>query len=131
MIEAYEESGIPFELVSVKDGVEAMKYLRRQGVYSSAKRPALVFLDLNMPRKDGRQVLAEMKEDADLKDIPVNVLSTSRSEEDIAQAYKLHANCYLSKPSNMEGLVHLVKGVDTFWFGLAALPHSAVDNHSK
>jgi chemotaxis family two-component system response regulator Rcp1 len=122
MEEACEQCGVPFALVSVKDGVEAMKFLRREGCYRDAQRPEFVFLDLNMPRKDGRQVLAEMKEDPDLKNIPVSVLSTSSSEEEIAQAYTLHANCYLTKPRTMDGLVQMIKDVNSFWFGAACLP---------
>ncbi|CAN5188420.1 response regulator [soil metagenome] len=124
MQEACEQIGVPFDLVAVKDGVEAMKYLRREGPYSGAKRPSFVFLDLNMPRKDGRQVLAEMKEDPDLKNIPVSILSTSSSEEEIGQAYLLHANCYLTKPRTMDGLVEMIKDVNKFWFGTACLPSS-------
>ncbi len=125
MIEAFEDSKIANHFSVVHDGVEAMAYLRREGKYNMAPRPAIVFLDLNMPRMDGRQVLAEMKEDPNLKDIPVAILTTSQADEDVAQAYKLHANCYLSKPPNMDGLIKLVSAIESFWFTLVELPPGA------
>ncbi|HEY9759957.1 MAG TPA: response regulator [Oculatellaceae cyanobacterium] len=122
MSEAFEEIDFPCRLSAVKDGEEALSYLRREGNYKSAERPAMIFLDLNMPRKDGRAVLAEIKVDPELQDIPVTVLSTSAAEEDVRAAYRLHANCYVQKPKNMAGLVDLAKTVQNFWFGQAALP---------
>ncbi|MDR3616636.1 MAG: response regulator [Candidatus Obscuribacterales bacterium] len=106
----------------VNDGVEAMEYLRREGKYASASKPSLVFLDLNMPRKDGREVLAEMKEDPELRQIPVVILTTSQTEEDILRSYDLHANCYISKPVDLQGLSKIVQTIDEFWFGVVKLP---------
>ncbi len=109
----------------VKDGVEAMQYLRKQGKYKSAEKPSLVLLDLNMPRKDGREVLSEMKEDPELRHIPVVILTTSQAEEDIVRSYDLHANCFISKPVDLQGLSKVVKSIDDFWFGVVKLPPSS------
>jgi chemotaxis family two-component system response regulator Rcp1 len=106
----------------VCDGVEAMQYLRQEGEFKSAKRPSLVLLDLNMPRKEGREVLAEMKADLDLRNIPVVILTTSQAEEDILRSYNLHANCYISKPVDLAELSKVVRGIDDFWFGIVHLP---------
>ncbi len=106
----------------VTDGVEAMQYLRQEGQYVGAQRPSLVLLDLNMPRKNGREVLAEMKEDKDLRHIPVVILTTSQAEEDIVRSYDLHANCYISKPVDLEALAKIVHSIDDFWFGVVKLP---------
>lgn len=108
----------------VGDGVEAMKYLRNEGQYSSAPEPSLVLLDLNMPKKDGREVLAEMKADLRLRKIPVVILTTSESEEDITKSYDLHANCYVSKPVDLSQLVKVVQTLEHFWFGIVKLPPS-------
>jgi CheY-like chemotaxis protein len=106
----------------VNDGVEAMQYLRQQGEYASASKPALVLLDLNMPRKDGREVLAEMKADPELRHIPVVILTTSQAEDDIVRSYDLHANCYISKPVDLQALAKIVQAIDDFWFGVVRLP---------
>ncbi len=106
----------------VHDGIEAMNYLKQIGEFSSAVRPSLVFLDLNMPRKDGREVLVEMKNDPDLRQIPVVVLTTSQEEEDILRSYDLHANCYVTKPVDLSQLTKIVKSIDDFWFGVVHLP---------
>ena len=106
----------------VTDGVEAMEYLRREGKYASASKPSLVLLDLNMPRKDGREVLAEMKADPELRQIPVVILTTSQAEEDIVRSYDLHANCYISKPVDLQALAKIVQTIDEFWFGVVRLP---------
>ena len=111
----------------VKDGVEAMAFLRKQGQYIAAPRPDLILLDLNMPRKDGREVLTEVKADDDLKYIPVVVLTTSQAQEDVMRAYGLHANCYISKPVNFEQFTNVVRAVDNFWFTIVTLP--AEDKH--
>jgi chemotaxis family two-component system response regulator Rcp1 len=108
----------------VSDGVEAMQFLRREGKFSNVSKPSLVFLDLNMPRKDGREVLTEMKADPELRQIPVVILTTSKAEEDIIRSYDLHANCYISKPVDLEGLSTIVKSIDDFWFGVVQLPPS-------
>ena len=107
---------------SVEDGEEAMVFLRRTGKYAGAVRPDLVILDLNLPRKDGRAVLAEVKAERDLHTIPVVVFSTSRAMSDIERSYELGANCYVSKPGNLEGYFQAVQAIEEFWFGSASLP---------
>jgi len=106
----------------VSDGVEAMQYLRQEGQFASADRPSLVLLDLNMPRKDGREVLTEMKADPELRKIPVVILTTSQAEEDVVRSYDLHANCYISKPVGLNELSRVVRMIDEFWFGIVKLP---------
>ena len=105
----------------VSDGVEAMQYLRREPPYESVERPCLVLLDLNMPRKDGREVLTEMKADPELRKIPVVILTTSQAEEDVVRSYELHANCYISKPVGLNELSRVVRMIDEFWFGIVRL----------
>ncbi|MDP3539006.1 MAG: response regulator [Azonexus sp.] len=107
----------------VEDGVEAMAFLRREGRYSEAPRPDLILLDLNLPKKDGRAVLAEIKVDPDLRRIPVVVLTTSRSEEDVLKAYDLHANAYVTKPVDLEQFMRIVALIDDFWFNVVTLPN--------
>ncbi len=107
----------------VEDGVEAMAFLRREGRYSEAPRPDLILLDLNLPKKDGRAVLAEIKVDPDLRRIPVVVLTTSRSEEDVLKAYDLHANAYVTKPVDLEQFMKIVALIDDFWFNVVTLPN--------
>ncbi|AMV73598.1 response regulator [Desulfuromonas carbonis] len=121
-IEALKEGKILNELNLAKDGVEALDYLFRRGAFSAATRPDLILLDLNMPRKDGREVLAEIKEDADLKRIPVVVLTTSKAEEDIVKSYNLHANCYISKPVDLEQFIRVIKTIEDFWLTVVSLP---------
>ena len=106
----------------VQDGVEAMEYLRRQGKYADACRPDLILLDLNLPRMDGRQVLAEIKADPDLRRIPVVVLTSSSAEADIAKSYANQANCYIVKPVDLEGLMKVVKSIEQFWVTVVMLP---------
>lgn len=109
-------------MVTAKDGVEAMSYLRREGEHVNASRPDLILLDLNLPRKDGREVLAEIKADPELKYIPVVVLTTSRNEEDICKSYDLHVNCYIAKSRNLSQLFTIVRGIEEFWLETAILP---------
>jgi chemotaxis family two-component system response regulator Rcp1 len=109
----------------VEDGVQAMEFLRCQGAYAKAPRTDLVLLDLNLPRKDGREVLVEMKNDPDLKTIPVVVLTTSQAERDIAHSYALHANCYVAKPVNFERFLEVVQSIEHFWLTVVALPPKA------
>jgi two-component system response regulator len=109
-------------LHTVKDGVEAMNFLYRNGEYSEAPRPDLIFLDLNLPKKDGREVLKEIKTDEKLKQIPVVVMTTSQAEEDIFKSYSLHANCYVTKPLDLDQFVRVVKSIEEFWFTLVKLP---------
>ena len=106
----------------VEDGVEAMEFLRRQGRFGDAPRPDLILLDLNLPRKDGREVLAEVKADPALKRIPVVVLTTSRAEEDVLRAYDLHANCYVTKPVDLAQFMKIVALIDEFWVNVVTLP---------
>ena len=122
--EALKEGKVRNNLSVVNDGVEAMEFLRRQGKYADAPRPDIVLLDLNMPRKDGREVLAEMKSDDDLKRIPVVILTTSEAEQDILKTYELHANCYLTKPVDLEQFISIVKSVEDFWLTIVQLPRS-------
>lgn len=111
-----------YRLHIVEDGVEAMSFLKKEGMYSNFPRPDLVFLDLNLPKKDGREVLAEIKSDEDLKLIPVVIMTTSQAEEDILKAYSLHANCYVTKPLELDQFNATVKSIVEFWFALVKLP---------
>lgn len=120
--EALADAELPVELHVVPDGVEALEFLRRRGRYAAVPRPALVLLDLNLPKKDGREVLAELKQDPDLSSIPVVILTTSRSEEDIDNAYRLHANCYVVKPLDYTGFQRAVSAIESFWLTVAQLP---------
>jgi two-component system response regulator len=120
--EALEQAKLRNNLHVVKDGVEAMAFLRKQGKYADVPRPDLMLLDLNMPRKDGREVLAEVKSDDNLKYIPVVVLTTSQAQEDVLKAYGLHANCYISKPVDFEQFANVVRAIDQFWFTVVTLP---------
>ena len=104
------------------DGVDALAFLRREGKYAHAPRPDLILLDLNLPKKDGREVLAEIKSDESLKRIPVVALTTSRSEEDILKTYNLHVNCYIFKPVDFEQFMGVIKGIEDFWLTIVKLP---------
>jgi two-component system, chemotaxis family, response regulator Rcp1 len=120
--EVLKHSSVLHQVISVRNGVEAMAYLRREGEYADALRPDLILLDLNLPKKDGREVLAEIKTDPNLKRIPVVVLTTSRNEEDITQSYELHVNCYITKSRNLNELFKIVKGIEEFWLETVTLP---------
>ena len=120
--ETLKESRINNRLYHVKDGVEAMQFLHRQGAYAHAPHPDLILLDLNLPRKDGREVLAEIKENPELRLIPVVVLTTSEAERDLVRTYHLHANAYVVKPIDMNGFVEVVHGVKDFWLTIVKLP---------
>lgn len=120
--EAMRESRITNELHVVPDGVEALAYLRKTGKYASAPRPSMIFLDLNMPKKDGREVLKEIKADSELRRIPVIVLSSSRAEEDVSGAYDRHANVYIRKPVDFDAFRGIVRQIENFWFSAAELP---------
>ena len=120
--EALKDAKVHLELNVVPDGVAAMEFLKREGKYAGSPRPDLVLLDLNLPRKDGREVLAEIKSDPALQTIPVVVLTTSASEADILRTYMLHANCYISKPVDMEGFLTVVRSIDDFWLSVVKLP---------
>jgi len=110
------------EVSHVIDGVEAIDFLRRRNGYAAAPRPDLILLDLNMPRKDGREVLAEIKNDPDLKVIPVVVMTTSQAEQDMLQSYMLHANCYITKPVNFDRFMEVVRSIENFWLNVVILP---------
>jgi CheY-like chemotaxis protein len=120
--EAFEHHKIRNTLHVVKDGVEALAFLRREGEYADAPRPGLILLDLNLPRKDGREVLAEVKADAELRSIPVVVLTTSDAEEDILRSYSLHANAYVTKPVDFERFIEVVRQIDDFFVTVVKLP---------
>ncbi len=120
--EALREAKVINNLAVVSDGVAALEYLRRKGPYANAVRPDVILLDLNLPRKDGREVLAEIKGDPELKRIPVVVITSSSSEEDVLRSYNLHANCYISKPVDLEQFMAVVKSVEDFWMGIVKLP---------
>ncbi|MEJ7597320.1 MAG: response regulator [Kofleriaceae bacterium] len=120
--EALREGKVRNNLHVARDGVEALQFLRRQGKHANAPRPDLVLLDLNLPRKDGREVLSEVKDDPELKTIPIVVLTTSSAEIDILKSYSLHANCYITKPVDLEQFVLVVKSIDDFWLTVVRLP---------
>lgn len=120
--EAFKDGKMLNKLHVVEDGMEALAFLKREGKYISAPRPELILLDLNLPRKDGRDVLAEIKADRDLKRIPVVILTTSRSEEDILRSYDLNANCYITKPLELDKFIEIVKSIEDFWLTIVKLP---------
>jgi len=120
--EALVESKVNNKLNVVVDGEEAMQYLRQKGKYSDVLLPDLILLDLNLPRKDGREVLKEIKQDPGLKKIPVVILTTSRSEQDIIKTYESHANCYISKPVDLEEFLRVVRSINDFWLTIVRLP---------
>jgi chemotaxis family two-component system response regulator Rcp1 len=122
MQEAFRDANRAIHLHVASDGVEAMTFLRRQGVYADAPRPDLILLDLNLPRMDGREVLADIKEDDALKTIPTVILTTSEAEADIVKSYQLHANCYLSKPVQLQAFEKLVLSINDFWLTKVKLP---------
>lgn len=121
-MEALREGKVRNRLTVARDGVEALEVLRRQGKFADAARPDLILLDLNLPRKDGREVLADIKADEDLKRIPVVVLTTSSAELDIVKSYELHANCYITKPVDLDKFVDVVRTIDDFWLTVVRLP---------
>jgi len=121
-IDALREGKVRNRVSVVEDGVEAMAFLRRQGKYANAPRPDLILLDLNMPRKNGREVLAEVKQDPNLRRIPVVVMTCSDEEEDILAAYNLHVNCYVTKPVDLPQFIRVVKSIEHFWFSVVKLP---------
>ncbi len=120
--EALREGKIRNRLTVAKDGVEALTVLRREGPYASSPRPDLILLDLNLPRKDGREVLSDIKADEQLRRIPVVVLTTSKAEEDILRTYDLHANCYITKPVDLDQFIEVIKSIDDFWLTVVRLP---------
>jgi two-component system, chemotaxis family, response regulator Rcp1 len=122
--EAFKEGKVSNVLLLAQDGIEAMALLRREGSYRDAPRPDLILLDLNVPRMDGRQVLAEIKADPKFKRIPVVVLTTSKAEEDVIRTYDLNANCYITKPVDFDKFLSVIKSIDEFWLTIVNLPPS-------
>jgi two-component system, chemotaxis family, response regulator Rcp1 len=120
--EALKEGKVRNNLNVITDGVNALAFLRREGQYTHAPRPDVILLDLNLPKKDGREVLAEIKTDPHLKRIPVVILTTSEAEQDILKTYNLHANCYITKPVDLEQFITVVKSIEGFWFSVVKLP---------
>ena len=123
--EALKDSKLKNNLFHVSDGVEAMKFLMKEGEYSDVPRPDLILLDLNLPKKDGRQVLKEIKESDNLKRIPVVILTMSQSEEDIFKSYNLHANCYITKPLDLNQFIKVVQSIEDFWLTIVKLPNGS------
>jgi CheY-like chemotaxis protein len=120
--EAFKDAKVLINLNVASDGVEAMAFLKREGEHARAPRPDLILLDLNLPKKDGREVLEEIKQSPELMSIPVVVLTTSGSEEDVLRSYRLHANCYITKPVGLEGFLKVVNSIDNFWLSIVKLP---------
>ena len=125
--EALKDSKVRNTLNVAADGVEALEYLRREGKFSAMTRPDLILLDLNLPRKTGIEVLAEIKDDERLRRIPVVILTTSSAEEDIVKSYNLHANCYITKPVDLTQFINIVQSIDNFWFTIVKLPNTEDD----
>jgi chemotaxis family two-component system response regulator Rcp1 len=121
-VEALKEGKVRNNFHTVEDGVEALAFLRREGRYAEAPRPDLILLDLNLPKMNGREVLAEIKEDPDLRRIPVVILTVSQAEQDIVKSYNLHANCYISKPVDLDQFLEVVKSIENFWLTVVMLP---------
>ena len=121
--EALREGKVYNNLYWAQDGVEALEFLRKQGKYAGKPRPDIILLDLNLPKKDGREVLQEIKNDEALKRIPVVILTTSKAEEDVLRTYNLHANCYVTKPVDLEKFIVVVKSIDAFWLTVVTLPN--------
>lgn len=122
--EALRESKISNNLNVVPDGVEAMAFLRREGKYADAPRPDVILLDLNLPKKDGREVLAEVKADPSLRLIPVVIITSSEAEQDVLKTYELYANCYVTKPVDLEQFIKVIQSIETFWLTIVTLPSS-------
>ena len=120
--EALKNSSLTYDMAMVRDGVASMAYLHQEGEYASASRPDLIILDLNLPKKDGREVLAEIKTNSQLKRIPVIVLTTSKNEDDIHQSYDLNANCFITKSRNLSQLFTIVRRIEEFWLTTVTLP---------
>ena len=120
--EAFKDAKVHISLHVVSDGAEALAFLKREDEHANAPRPDLILLDLNLPKKDGREVLEEIKESPTLKSIPVVILTTSASEADILRSYRLHANCYITKPVGLDGFLEVVKSIDSFWLSVVQLP---------
>jgi len=125
-LEALKDGKVLNHLSVVGDGVEAIAFLHQEGAYANAPSPDLILLDLNLPKKDGREVLQEIKDDESLKHIPVVVLTTSKADMDILRSYELHANCYITKPVDFEQFTKVIKSIEDFWFSIVKLPQNGV-----
>jgi two-component system, chemotaxis family, response regulator Rcp1 len=123
--EAFKDAKVHINIHVAVDGTDAMAFLKREGKHANAPRPDLILLDLNLPKKDGREVLEEIKQSPTLKIIPVVILTTSGSDADILRSYLLHANCYISKPVDLKGFLNVVKSIDNFWLSVVKLPREA------
>jgi CheY-like chemotaxis protein len=123
-LEVFKDAKMRNTINTVPDGVEAMEYLRNQGKYAKAAKPDLILLDLNLPRKDGREVLAEIKADEALRRIPVVILTISKADEDVLKSYNLHANCYITKPVDLRQFIKVVTSIEDFWLAVVKLPPS-------
>jgi two-component system, chemotaxis family, response regulator Rcp1 len=130
-VEALRDAKLRNNLSFVEDGVQAIEFLRRQGKFAKAPRPDLIMLDLNLPRKDGREVLAEIKADDNLKTIPIVVLTTSQAEKDILQAYKLNCNCYIKKPVDFTEFLAVIRSIEDFWLSVVTLPPKPRNSYAK
>jgi chemotaxis family two-component system response regulator Rcp1 len=128
-VEALKEAKVRNHLSIVEDGEQALEFLRRRGKFALAPTPDLIMLDLNLPRKDGREVLAEIKADDSLKTIPVVVLTTSRADQDVLRAYRLHANCYITKPVDFDQFLNVVRSIESFWLFVVTLPPQQAKVH--
>jgi len=124
-VDVLREGRVHNRVTVIEDGVEAMAYLRREGKHATAPRPDLILLDLNLPRKNGREILAEVKQDPDLRRIPVVVMTSSDDEKDMLAAYNLYANCYVTKPVDLDQFIGVVKSIEHFWFSIVKLPLAA------
>ena len=120
--EALKEGKVYNNLYWARDGIEALDFLKRRGKHADAPRPDIILLDLNLPKKDGREVLSEIKGDEELRSIPVVILTTSKAEEDVLRSYDLHANCYVTKPVDLDKFIVVVQSIDRFWLTIATLP---------
>lgn len=120
--EALKEGKVLINLTVAQDGIEALQILRREGKFHNEHRPDLILLDLNLPKKDGREVLEEIKQDPNLRRIPVAILTTSSAEEDVVRSYDLHANCFITKPLDIDQFINRIKAIEDFWFTIVTLP---------
>ena len=123
--EAFRDANVHINLHVALDGTQAMAFLKQEGEHANVPRPDLILLDLNLPKKDGREVLKEIKESPTLKSIPVVILTTSEAEADVQRSYQLHANCYITKPVGLDGFLKVVNGIDSFWLSVVKLPRDA------
>ncbi|MBA3857448.1 MAG: hypothetical protein C0507_11120 [Cyanobacteria bacterium PR.3.49] len=125
IVEVFKDEKIAVDIEVVRDGEEAMDFLNKNGRFSESARPDLILLDLNLPKKDGREVLAEVKRNPDLSSIPIIILTTSQSEEDVVKSYRLHASCYVTKPLELEQFERVIRSLDEFWFAAVKFPRES------